>query len=274
MRRNILLTGLCTMLIGVSSLITQAQRIVVNVDANKPGMPVSLNIKDAEVGQVLTTLFNQTNNKYNVQLEAGVTGNIDTLQLAQMPFDEALTTILGSVKDAPAKYTFTKDGNNLYRVASGVASGIESTPTKTGVIKHPNGENIPFIKAMLPPVQNPLTAESTDPNTPSAKECILAMITLKNIPVFDFSKDLGGDCIESYETDNGNGNGGGGSRSSRSSRNNNNDDNYTYDQNGNRIYDNNNNNNNYNDNYNDNNNNNNNNSDYYIDSEGRRVRRN
>lgn len=274
MRRNILLTGLCTMLLGLSSLLIQAQRIVVNVEADKAGMPVSVNIKDAEVGQVLTALFNQTGNKYNVKLEAGVTGNIASLQLAQIPFDEALTTILGSVKDAPAKYTFAKEGNNLYRVASGVASGVESTQPKSGVIRHPNGENIPFIVVTLPPVQNPLTAEA-NPDQPASKECILAMITLKNIPVYDFSKDLGGDCIEAYETDSGNGNSSNNSnRNRRGNRNNNNNNDFYYDDNGNKVYydnnnDNNNNNNNY---YNDNNNNNNNNNnDYYYDDNGRKV---
>jgi hypothetical protein len=231
MRRNTILVGVCTVLLGVSSLLVRAERIIINVDDDKAAMTVSLDVKNADVGQVLTSLFNQTGNKYNVQLAAGVEGNIDTLQLTDMPFDKAIESVLGSVKNAPAKLTYTKDGTQ-YRIESGSESGVVSSPAKVEVIKRPDGDFIPIIKVVLAPIDDPLTKEpdGSDPNAPAAKECILAMITVKNIPVGMLAEDLGGGSIPAYNNEDF----GNSSSSSRGSRNNRNNDDY-YNNNGFRL---------------------------------------
>ncbi|HEY3378492.1 MAG TPA: hypothetical protein VGL77_13455, partial [Armatimonadota bacterium] len=60
---------------------SHAGRVIVDVNTKDAVPLVSLDVKDAEMGMVLTSLFNATHDRYMVQIGVGVSGTVDQLQL-------------------------------------------------------------------------------------------------------------------------------------------------------------------------------------------------
>ncbi|HEX2951956.1 MAG TPA: hypothetical protein VHV83_20670 [Armatimonadota bacterium] len=259
MKRLAWLLSLAGAILFGSAIVAQAGRIVVNVNMNSPQSLVDVSIQDANVNQVLTTLFNSTGGKYQVRIGAGVDAKIADLQFNQVPFDEAVSTI---VNKANPKFTISKQGNTLYSVLSDKSSGI-SVPAPRQVV-NTNAKNaeddIPIKKVNLPPMSSITTgpgiglaataqagaAGGAAGSTPAAEECYIALITIKNFQVRMLSEALGGDSLPAFDD------------SSNNNSNNGNGDNYYDDDN----YNNNNNNGNNNNNRNNRNNRNNNNNNY------------
>ena len=57
---------------------------------------MDISLRDADLNEALTAMFNSTSGKYQLQVGSGVVGRIPRLQLIQTPFDKALDAILGT----------------------------------------------------------------------------------------------------------------------------------------------------------------------------------
>ena len=91
MRRILTLIGLMLLIAGG----VRAAAVISVAGAN----PLDLTVRDANRADVLTTLFNATTsatNKHALLLLDAVTGHIAQLVLIQVPFNTALTSVLGS----------------------------------------------------------------------------------------------------------------------------------------------------------------------------------
>jgi len=150
MRRFALVAGLCALLISGAMLGARAQ---VTVLGDADNMDISL--RDADLSEVLTAMFNTTNGRYQMVLEKGVVGRIPRLQITQTPFEKALDAVLGS------DYSYTKtqqgQGTYLYR--------ISGRQTATPTTNPGGGTAFPTMappSASLPAVSAAGTTKSTD----------------------------------------------------------------------------------------------------------------
>lgn len=103
----------------------RAEGISIAADPNSPDMKVEVNLRDADIVEVLTALFNSTGGKYVVEIGKGVVGRIARLQLPQTPFEEALNAVLGS----EFSYTKQQEGDGIYRYRISGSAGTSPSPT-------------------------------------------------------------------------------------------------------------------------------------------------
>ncbi len=111
MRRTFIVLGICALCMG--ALMTGARAQISIARDNNMLMDVSL--RDADLVQVLTALFNTTDGKYQVTIKPGVVGRIARLQLPATPFEKALDAILGT--DYSYQKKLLRDGSYLYTIS-------------------------------------------------------------------------------------------------------------------------------------------------------------
>ncbi|MHB9026881.1 MAG: hypothetical protein ACYC7E_22330 [Armatimonadota bacterium] len=125
MRHFSIALGLGAMLLMGFITGARAEGIAIAADPDSPDMKVEVNLRDADIVEVLTALFNSTNGKYTVEIGKGVVGRIARLQLPQTPFEEALNAVLGS----EFSYTKQQQGNGIYRYRISGSAGTSPSPT-------------------------------------------------------------------------------------------------------------------------------------------------
>jgi len=112
---------------------------------------MDISLRDADLTEVLTAMFNTTGGKYQLQVGNGVVGRIPRLQLIQTPFDKALDAILG------IEFSYQRrqigNGNYLYSISG------RSTP------------NVPDIGATVPTMAPPTTSPATIPGIAGSLCC-------------------------------------------------------------------------------------------------------
>ena len=230
-RINWLLLLCAALLCGLTVMASAQSRIIVSVDVQARNVPVTLTVQNAEINDVLSALFNATNNTYQLQTGLGISGTIDTLQLTRIPFDDAVTAILAKVNPT---FTYSKADGDIYCVTN-PAGANAATPVPTlfkPVINDPDivisGKLVlPIIKdkdakpgdakeskdktkpaAPDPTAPDPLlgsddTATGDKTGKDAAKtteECYLAMIKIRNQPVHVFAVGFGADELPDFST--------------------------------------------------------------------------
>lgn len=283
MRRIAIWATLCLFLLGNALAKVQADQITTAVDINSPDMTMDISLRDADLNEVLTAMFNTTGGKYQLQVGNGVVGRIQRLQLIQTPFDKALDAVLGT------EYSYQRNqignGNYLYKIsgrsstptpdagggalpafapptsAAPDASAASATPSAGSVT--PSGASSASSPApMLTITQTKKGGKTGDPA--STETLVVNSIKVNNLDIAQLCSALGGTAVKLFVQTNGS-NGSTGSTGStgtnNNNTNNNNNNNNGYNNNG---YNNNNNNNSNNNSngYNNNNNNNSNNNGY------------
>jgi len=96
MRRIAIWASFCLFLLGSTQGIGHAQKISITCDPNSPGMNIDLNLRKADLVEVLSAMFKATGDRYQLQVGNGVAGHIPRVQLIKCPFDKALDAILGT----------------------------------------------------------------------------------------------------------------------------------------------------------------------------------
>ena len=214
----------CTLLLAISTASTYAGRVLVYADTHAPGLPVSMNVEDSEITSVLSALFNATDNSRQVRIGFGVSGNIDSLDLENVPFDTALTKVLEAVN---TEYSFAKSNATTYHIKA--PSEAIVAPIMTFTQAELVDDTVKMIKVMLPvmpktttdtatvPTVDPITGEApVVEEEPTAEEAILAVIKIRNINVVYLAEALGYEYLEAFGYSDRNDSG---SRTGRSSRN-------------------------------------------------------
>lgn len=231
MHRISILAAICGALVCGYSAIATAGRVMVSVDLHARNTPVTLTVRDADVTDVLSAVFNATDNRYQLQTGVGIAGKIDTLQLTQTPFDDALKAIL--VKTDPS-FTFSKAEGGIYRIMNPTASTVV-LPGPTLYVPVKTDDTMVTVKATLPiivpknnkntaggkatPAATPATpTEQPAPDSllsdsdtsgvtpgkeaakPTTEECYLAMIKIRNQPVHVFAVGFGADELPDFST--------------------------------------------------------------------------
>jgi hypothetical protein len=138
---------ICALLLGGMSTLASAGTILASVDLTKHALPVTLTVRNAEMTDVLYELFAATDKRCTLRIGLGIRGTIDHLQLDAQPFDQALHAVLAQ---ANADYSFTKQGDGVYRVFTTQAVAV-SVP----VVRLPDVQalgDMQIIKALLPPL--------------------------------------------------------------------------------------------------------------------------
>jgi hypothetical protein len=89
--------------------------LIVSVDTKSKNTPVTLTVQDADINDVLSALFNATDNTYQLQTGIGISGKVDALQLTQTPFDDAVKAILANVNH---DFTYDVEDGNIYYITN------------------------------------------------------------------------------------------------------------------------------------------------------------
>lgn len=111
MRRTFIVLGICALCMGA---LTTGARAQISI-ARDNNMLMDVSLRDADLVQVLTALFNTTDGKYQVTIKPGVVGRIARLQLPATPFEKALDAILGM--DYSYQKKLLRDGSYLYTIS-------------------------------------------------------------------------------------------------------------------------------------------------------------
>ena len=214
---------------GLTVMASATSRVIISVDLPCRNTPVTLTVQNAEINDVLSALFNATNNTYQLQTGLGVTGYIDTLQLTRAPFDDALTAILAKVNTT---FTYSKTQGGLYCVTNpaGATTGAPVPVLFVPAINDPDmvvsGKlTLPIIKdkdakpgdakagkdkskpagtdttASDPLLGGDDTATGDKTGKDDAKtteECYLAMIKIRHQPVHVFAVGFGADELPDF----------------------------------------------------------------------------
>jgi len=277
MRRIAVWTSLCVLLL--SSVLSKglAQQISIAGDINSPEMTMDISLRDADLNEVLTAMFNTTGGKYQLQVGNGVVGKIPRLQLIQTAFDKALDAILGT------EYSYTRrqigNGNYLYTISGRNSTNVPDTGASVPSLAPPTTSASPGSSTadsttsgstpgatatsspspLLTITQKVKSAAAKPGDAATTETLVVNTIKINYIDMKLLCTAIGGTAVELFPknavSSGGSGNGG---TSSNNMNNNNGYNNNNNNNNNNNGY-NNNNNNNYNNNgYNNNNNNNNN----------------
>lgn len=143
MGRFILLTGLCAVLMGIAAPWARAQQVFVGGDPNTMLMDVYL--RDADIPEALSALFNTTDGRCQLKLDPSVVGRVSRLQLTATPFETALNAVLGdefSYRKTQVGQTFlyTITGRNAAAPKPAAAPAFNAPPADTAVA--PSTSNI------------------------------------------------------------------------------------------------------------------------------------
>ncbi|MHB9133484.1 MAG: hypothetical protein ACYDBB_20660 [Armatimonadota bacterium] len=90
MRQLIGIVGVIALLWSAS---TVGAHVMVSIAQNDARL-LDISVRNADVGDVLSALFNSTSGARQLRMGHGVAGNIARLQLAGVPFDEVLNAVL------------------------------------------------------------------------------------------------------------------------------------------------------------------------------------
>jgi hypothetical protein len=252
MSRTMTWAILCVTLVGLTASWASAQQIFVGGDPST--MKMDIYLRDADIPEALTALFNTTDGKYQLKLDPSVVGRISRLQLTATPFEQALDAILGT------EYSYTKrkgdNGTALYTItgrntgaAKPILGGAMNAPPaddpvagsagnlggNTGAVKPSTG--FPTLSYFTKPTTTGTTGATGAPGTTAEGEAateelsVVKMIGINYLDLEAICEALGGTTIALFDSSNyggggTNNSGGGGSRSSRNNNNNNNNDNY------------------------------------------------
>ena len=269
MRRTAIWASLCLFLLGSTLARVHAQQISIAGDMNSPSMLMDISLRDADLNEVLTAMFNTTGGKYQLQVGNGVVNRIARLQLVQIPFDKALDAILGT------EYSYTRrqigNGNYLYTISGRSSSSVPDTgatvpsmapPTAAATSSGSAGSassggassssSLPTVLTITTKADG--TAKKADGTAATTETSVVKIIKVYYLDIENLCSALGGTSVTLFVQSASSGSSGGAHPSTNSGSNNNNNNN-----NNNSNGYNNNNNNNNNNGYNNNNNNNNNN---------------
>jgi len=282
MRRISVWASLCLFLLGSALARVHAQQISIAGDINNPAMTMDISLRDADLNEVLTAMFNTTGGKYQLQVGNGVVGRIPRLQLIQTPFDKALDAILG------IEYSYLRrqigNGNYLYTINGRGTPNVPDTGATVPTMAPPSSSATSSSSAVSAAPSSPSSPSSSStppslltikqkkeggkPGDPASTETLVVnTIKVINLDVSNLCEALGGTAVKLFVSDKGGtGGGSGGTKSSGTNTNNNNNNNNMNNNNNgtnnngynNTNNNNNNNNNGYNSNSNSNSNNNNN----------------
>ena len=273
MRRIAVWTSLCVFLLGYSLSRGCAQQISIAGDVNSPNMLMDISLRDADLNEVLTAMFNTTGGKYQLQVGNGVVNRIARLQLVQTPFDKALDAILGT------EYSYTRrqigNGNYLYTISGRSSSSVPDTgatvpsmapPTTAATLSGGVGSSssgsassstdLPTVLTITTKADG--TAKKADGTAATTETSVVKIIKVYYLDIESLCSALGGTSVTLFVQSASSSSGASHPNTSNNNNNNNNNNN-GYNNNNNNGYNNNNNNgyNNNNNGYNNNNNNNN-----------------
>lgn len=204
MRRFTLLAGLCALLLAGALLGARADQISVAANQNDTDMIMDVSLRDADLVEALTALFNTTNGKFLLQVEPGVVGRVARLQVS-MPFEKALNAILGD------EFSYTKSqsapGVYLYKITgrSSETPSPTTTPTTLPLLAPPS-------TGLTSPTPTTGTTTASNPNdmlmnilkkgtldksgTPAADEYIaVKLIIISNIDLESLCTAFGGQVV-------------------------------------------------------------------------------
>jgi hypothetical protein len=203
-----------------------ASTLIVTVDLHARNTPVTLTAKDADVNDVLSALFNATDNTFQLQTGVGISGKIASLQLTQSPFDDAVKTILAQVNPA---FTCTKEDGGVYSITN-PANTADKTPVLQLFTPTLNDPDIVISTKLTLPVlpdknaakggaaagkgKKPAAAPADSllsddtpagdatgkDDKPTTEECYLAMIKIRYQPVHVFAVGFGADELPDFST--------------------------------------------------------------------------
>jgi hypothetical protein len=260
MGRILTLALLCVIGLGLSAPGARAQQI--NIGGDPDTMLMDIYLRDADIPEVLTALFNTTNGKYQLKLDPSVVGRVSRLQLTATPFEKALDAILGNEfsfqkKQTDQGFLYTITGRNAGAPRTGFGAPLNAPPadepttavepsTKNVGVDQPktSASGFPLLSYMTPKTSKTgTTGTGTGAGTPGTTTtegeeateelAVVKMIGINYLDLESICDALGGSTIELFDQSSY----GGGSNSSgggRSSRNNNNDN---YNNNNNNNYD-------------------------------------
>ncbi|MHB9132497.1 MAG: hypothetical protein ACYDBB_15610 [Armatimonadota bacterium] len=141
MRRLVTLVSLCAMLIGISVVSGHTQTISIINDGE---MMIDVNLRDAELSEVLTALFNTTNGKYQLRMGNNVVGRINRLNFAGVPFDAGEKSALNTILKAAGTFSVLKEagtGGTVIYTINGPQSAVPTpTPPITPVMAPPTAD--------------------------------------------------------------------------------------------------------------------------------------
>ncbi len=228
MRRFVMVMSLALTLVLTCFVGASAQQISIVGDPGNPDMPVDISLRDADLTEVLTALFNTTNGKYQLSILPGVAGRVARLQISTS-FEKALDTILGS------EYSYVKDplgdGKYLYKI-SGRTGSTPSPMAPTTPLMAPPSASLPAGSGLsgskgsstafpsLTYSTKSTTAQGTTAGAAASTESVIKPIKISYMSIESFTEALGGNVVYLFENT-GSGGGsrrsGGGGRSSRDS---------------------------------------------------------
>lgn len=196
MRRIVSVFGLSMVLVSATSgAFAQNQPINITGEMRGSEVLVDLTLRDAEIAEVLIALFNTTNGQYEAEISPDVTGRVPLVSLRQLPFDQALRTILGS------NFSFTsKDiGNGIRRYV------ISRGQTSSGTGLNPVGRPVPLNSGStdatsLTAVREPIIPQNMKRvATSSASESsVVEFIGINYISLSAVVSVFGGEMIDLY----------------------------------------------------------------------------
>jgi hypothetical protein len=241
MGRVTVLLSLCAILVGAAMLGARAaESISIAGDPNSADMRMDISLRDANIQEVLTALFNTTNGRYQLSLDPSVVGRISRLQLSDTPFEKALDAILGT------EYSYqrrTSGTNTFLYTITGRSSGMPAaSPIRGGTTitnAPPSGSSVPPLTggssdASAKPGGFPMLSYSTSragasgtggtgagtaSTSASGEVSVIKMIPVSNMDLELLCTELGGvtlDLFGSTGTTSGGGTSGGGGSSTRS----------------------------------------------------------
>ncbi len=173
MRRLVVWTSICLLVLG-SALSSVKAQISIAGDINNPNMLMDISLRDADLNEVLTALFNTTDGKYQLQVGNGVVGRIPRLQLVQTPFDKALDAILGT------EYSYTREsignGSFLYHISGRNDTTLVPDTSASVPSMAPATLSVPTLSST--PTDSTAGIETTSPAVAAPK--ILTLTTSKS----------------------------------------------------------------------------------------------
>ena len=214
------------------AVMASASCLIVNVDVTAHNTPVTLTAQNVDINDVLSALFNASDDTYQLQTGLGIIGKIDALQFTRKPFDDAVKAILAKVD---ATFTCTKKEGGIYLITAS-ANADASVPVPTLYVPTVNDPDmIVSGKLTLPIIKDKNAAKNASPpgkgpgkNKPGAsdasgadgllgdgdtpptgdttgkddkattEECYLAMIKIRNQPVHVFAVGFGADELPDF----------------------------------------------------------------------------
>jgi len=231
MHRTSLLVLICAALLCGFTVMASASLVTVNVDLHARNTPVTLTVQDADVNDVLSALFNATDNMYSLQTGIGISGKVASLQLTDTPFADAVKAVLNK---ANPKFLSTPEDGGIFQITN--PDNVDAaTPVPTLYQPVTPDDTMVTIKVTLPILvpkdkanangkdkgkeasaapaaptdtssQDSLLSDAgagdagKDAAKPTTEECYLAMIKIHNQPVHVFAVGFDAQELPDFST--------------------------------------------------------------------------